>query len=98
MSFLLFVFRIFLGNETVNYDTFLDFVQMKSKEVHPDDELREALRVFDRDDNGYISAEELRRMMLTSGETLTEEEVDEMMKLADKEGNGKVYYDGTKFS
>lgn len=33
-------------------------------------------------------------MMLTSGESLTEEEADEMMKLADKEGNGRVNYDG----
>lgn len=83
-----------LGNETIDYETFLSFAQTKSQEVHPDDELREALRVFDRDDNGYICADELRRMMLSSGETLTEEEVEEMMKLADKEGNGKVYYDG----
>ncbi|XP_071163988.1 calmodulin-like isoform X1 [Mytilus edulis] len=81
------------GNETIDYETFLSYVETKSKEVHPDDELREALRVFDRDDNGYISAEELKRMMLTSGESLTEEEADEMMKLADKEGNGRVNYD-----
>lgn len=33
-------------------------------------------------------------MMITSGESLTEEEADEMMKLADKEGNGRVNYDG----
>lgn len=71
-------------------------MEEKAKETHPNDELREALRVFDRDDNGYISAEELRRMMTTSGECLTEEEVDEMMKMADKEGNGRVNYDGNK--
>lgn len=81
------------GNETIDYETFLSFVEEKAKETHPNDELREALRVFDRDDNGYISAEELRRMMTTSGECLTEEEVDEMMKMADKEGNGRVNYD-----
>lgn len=71
-------------------------MEEKANETHPDDELREALRVFDRDDNGYISAEELRRMMTTSGECLTEEEVEEMMKMADKEGNGRVNYDGNE--
>lgn len=88
---------IFLsGNETIDYETFLSFVEEKANESLPNDELREALRVFDRDDNGYISADELRRMMMTSGECLTEEEVDEMMKMADKEGNGRVNYDGNK--
>ena len=81
------------GNETIDYETFLSFVEEKANESLPNDELREALRVFDRDDNGYISADELRRMMMTSGECLTEEEVDEMMKMADKEGNGRVNYD-----
>lgn len=71
-------------------------MEEKANESLPNDELREALRVFDRDDNGYISADELRRMMITSGECLTEEEVDEMMKMADKEGNGRVNYDGNK--
>jgi calmodulin len=37
-----------------------------------------------------ISAEELRHVMTTLGEVLSDEEVDEMIKEADKDGNGII--------
>ena len=40
-------------------------------------------RVFDRDGDGYISAEELSQVMLTLGESLTQDEIDEMIREAD---------------
>ena len=50
-------------------------------------------RVFDRDGDGYISAEELSQVMLTLGESLTQDEIDEMIREADLDGDGKVGYD-----
>lgn len=66
---------------------------MMSHKVEPGDaekELREAFRVFDRDNSGTISAAELRRMLTSLGENLTDEQVDEMIKLADRDGNGTI--------
>lgn len=57
-------------------------------------EIRQAFRVFDKDGNGYISAAELRHVMTNLGEKLTDEEVDEMMKQADIDGDGQVNYEG----
>ncbi len=58
------------------------------------DELKEAFHVFDKDGDGFISAAELRHVMTTLGEKLTDEEVDEMMREADGDGDGQVNYEG----
>lgn len=50
---------------------------------------------FGQDGNGYISAAELRHVMTNLGEKLTDEEVDEMIREADIDGDGQVNYEGT---
>lgn len=51
-------------------------------------------RVFDKDGNGLINAAELRHVMTNLGEKLTDQEVDEMMKEADIDGDGQLNYEG----
>ena len=50
--------------------------------------------MFDKNGDGYISASELRHVMTTLGEKLTDDEVDEMIREADIDGDGKVNYEG----
>lgn len=49
-----------------------------------------AAQVFDRDNNGFISAAELRHVMTSIGEKLTDDEVDEMIREADQDGDGRI--------
>ena len=70
---------------------------MASKCKKPEDEeeeVRQAFKVFDKDGNGLISAEELRFVMTNLGEKLTDEEVDDMIREADTDGDGQVNYEG----
>ncbi|RZC70228.1 hypothetical protein C5167_033360 [Papaver somniferum] len=58
-----------------------------------EEELKEAFKVFDKDQNGFISAAELRHVMTNLGEKLTDDEVDEMIREADVDGDGQVNYE-----
>lgn len=51
-------------------------------------------RVFDKDNNGVITSTELRRVMMNLGEKLTDDEVEDMIKEADVDGDGTVNYNG----
>lgn len=53
-------------------------------------ETRAAFNVFDKDGSGTISADELRQVMKSLGENLTDEEIDEMIREADKDKNGTI--------
>lgn len=87
-------FYIYTGNGTIDFSEFLTMMARKMKETDSEDELREAFKVFDKDGNGYISACELRHVMRNLGEKLTDEEVDEMIREADIDGDGQVNYEG----
>ncbi|KAH7522233.1 hypothetical protein FEM48_Zijuj07G0116600 [Ziziphus jujuba var. spinosa] len=87
------------GNGTIEFAEFLNLMAKKMKVhiyVYIDiftQELREAFKVFDKDQNGYISASELRHVMINLGEKLTDEEVEQMIREADLDGDGQVNYD-----
>ena len=66
----------------------------KMKDYEGEMEIKEVFRVFDKDGNGFIGAAELRLIMSNLGEKLTDEEVDEMIRKADIDGDGQVNYKG----
>lgn len=82
------------GSGTIDFPEFLAMMARKMKDTDSEDEIREAFRVFDKDGNGFISAAELRHVMTNLGEKLTDEEVDEMIREADIDGDGQVNYEG----
>lgn len=80
-------------NGTIDFQEFLGLMAWKMKETDIEDELIEAFKVFDRDGNGLISSHELRFVMSTSGEKLSEEDIEEMIKEADENGDGYIDYE-----
>ncbi|KAK7871297.1 hypothetical protein R5R35_007573 [Gryllus longicercus] len=53
-------------------------------------ELRDAFRVFDKHNRGYISASDLRAVLQCLGEDLSEEEIEDMIKEVDVDGDGRI--------
>lgn len=64
----------------------------KLKDSDREEELRNAFNVFDTDGNGYITRDELGSVMGNLGEKLTSDELKEMMREADTDGDGKIDY------
>lgn len=58
-----------------------------------DDEILEAFRAFDLDKNNFIGAAEIRHVLINIGEQVTDEEVDEMIRMVDRDGDGQVSWD-----
>ena len=81
------------GDGTIDFPEFLAMMALKVKDTDAEQEIRAAFRVFDKDGNGFISAEELMHVMNNLGEKLTDEEVGEMIREADVDGDGQVNYE-----
>lgn len=67
----------------------------KMQEVDVENDIREAFKVFDKENKGYITASELRHIMTNLGEKLSDDEADEMLMEADRDGDGQIDYEGT---
>lgn len=80
----------------VNFAEFLAVVAEHGMAVNQD-ESREGLealyKIFDSDGQGYISAVDLRRVMSSINESVTDKELDCMMLAADKDGDGLITYE-----
>ena len=79
------------GDGEIDFKEFL--TMMAESENSETDEIKTAFAIFDKDGNGYISSAELRHVMTNLGEKLTDEEVDEMIREADIDGDGQVNYE-----
>ena len=53
------------------------------KDTDTEEKIREAFKVFDKDGNGFISASKLRHVMNNLGDKLTDEEFDNIIRVAD---------------
>ena len=82
------------GDGTIDFTEFLTMMARKMKESNSESDIKEAFKVFDKDGDGLISAAELRAVMKNLGEQLTDQEVDEMIREADIDGDGQVNYEG----
>ena len=81
------------GNGTIDFKEFIGIMARKMRDSDSEEELIEAFKVFDRDGNGLISNVELQHVMTSLGENVTMDEVDEMIKEADLDGDGFINYE-----
>ncbi|KAJ1820379.1 hypothetical protein LPJ60_003244 [Coemansia sp. RSA 2675] len=78
------------GNGTIDLQEFIALMERHSSKSCEQEELREAFKVFDKDDNGFITKSELRQAMKDLGENLTDKEIDAMILEVDDDANGEI--------
>merc|ERR1712071_468487 len=85
------------GNNEIDFDEFLILMSSKKPSSDdPDKELRDAFAVFDDDNSGSISREELKKLMKNLGQSLSDGELDAMMDEVDTDGNGEIDFNEFK--
>ncbi|TGZ75773.1 hypothetical protein CRM22_000195 [Opisthorchis felineus] len=78
------------SKETIEFSDFSKMVALKMQNRDAKDEILKAFRLFDDDGTGKISFKNLKRVAKELGETLTDEELQEMIDEADRNGDGEV--------
>ncbi|XP_037090298.1 neo-calmodulin-like isoform X2 [Pollicipes pollicipes] len=81
------------GTGQIEFNEFLQMMAKKMAGMESEEELKEAFKVFDKDEDGLLTVGELRHIMTSMGEKMSNDEVDDMIREADKNGNGKINYE-----
>ncbi|PHU02585.1 Calmodulin [Capsicum chinense] len=77
-------------NGIIDFPEFLNLMERKMMDTDFEEELKEAFKIFDKDQNEFFSTAELRHVMTNVGKKLTDEEVEEMIREVDIVGDGQV--------
>ena len=80
------------GNGTLDFAEFLQLMANKMKQIDTEEELVEAFKVFDIDKDGLITLNELKHVFGILGEKLTDKELEEMISLADRDGDLSINF------
>jgi len=81
------------GNGEIDFNEFVVLMHSTPKSDKKIDELREAFKVFDLNNDGKISADELQLVLSKYGENVTKEDIELIMSTVDLDGNGTIDYD-----
>ncbi len=86
------------GSGTMDFDEFCVLMARMLNEVDTEEEIREAFRCFDKNAQGSIPEQELRQVLkhiMTMQHLeldLTEEEIEEIIKYVDTDGDGLINF------
>ncbi|XP_054168818.1 uncharacterized protein LOC128966037 [Oppia nitens] len=77
-------------SDLITFDDFFNVMAKRLAEKDTNDEIMKAFQLFDCDQSGGISFENLKRVAKELGETISDEELKEMITEADRDGDGVV--------
>ncbi len=86
----------------MDFNEFLTLMSRKVNEIDTDTEIREAYRIFDKDDNGNISKEDLCNVFnyikLNFNLKLNDDEINEIINYADHDKDGLIDFQDFSFA
>jgi len=86
----------FEGSGTVDFEEFLALMAKKTKEAEDEQELREAFRVFDKNNRGVIDVIDLKLILQALDPDMNDEEIEQIISEVDEDGSGTVDFEGSQ--
>merc|ERR1712167_350696 len=78
------------GSGEIEFGEFLDVMTAKLSDKNTKEEIDRVFKLFDKDRNGTLEADDLSRVCKELGEEMSEEDVREVIQRADLDGDGVV--------
>jgi centrin-1 len=78
------------GSGAIDFEEFLDMMTARMSDKDTREDINKVFRLFDDDKSGTITIKNLRRVAKELGETMTDEELMEMIERADSNADGAV--------
>merc|ERR1712019_300400 len=78
------------GNSTIDFNDFYQIMEIKMGDRDSKAEMEKAFRLFDDDNTGKISFKNLKRVCQEIDQPINDEELQEMIDEADRDGDGQV--------
>merc|ERR1712139_22709 len=76
------------GSGEIGFPEFLKMMTNKILNKDPKDDMVKAFKLFDDDATGFVTLKNLKRVARETNQTLTDDEIQEMLDDADKDGDG----------
>jgi centrin-1 len=81
------------ANGVITLPIFLRMMTRKREEINPDEEIRRAFKLFCEEGNDGIRVADIKRVSLELGETLTDDELRDIVEEADRDNDGVISFD-----
>lgn len=78
------------GTGEIEFDQFLNLMTARMSDKDSKEDIQKVFNLFDDDNTGYISLQNLKRVAKELGETLSDEELLEMIERADTDKDGQI--------
>jgi calmodulin len=78
------------GNDNIDFTEFLALMSRQMRQSDIEEELRETFRIFDRDNDGSISTQELRTLLISLGLDVSAQVIRAMTAEADRNRDVKI--------
>ena len=79
------------NNGVIDYTEFIAAC-MYSQDYSQEQQIRQAFQYFDKDNSGTITAEELRLCLQSEDQTLTDDDITQLIKEVDLDQDGQIDY------
>merc|ERR1711865_63933 len=81
------------GDGAIDLEEFLSAMRSKYKDFDLEENVKNAFDVFDTDDSGSLSFEEMADVLMNMGQDMSHEKIRNIMELADVDGDGEIDID-----